>query len=853
LAQGFVPASRTLCSKEQKGHWQAMRVMQLFLFATASAVGTQNTITQVTGLLQEMLDKSKTDGTADRTVFAKFKCYCDTNTEEKKDSIEAATLDIETMEAALAQRRSQNAKLSQEVAKLKSQIDENVEGRGTADTLRGEENTDFGTEEADLETGIDQLGRAIDILSAVGADQTVSGDISSSQLLSADATANAEEVVFLKKGGIVSKKLTEDQKTAIRAAAVHLSGKERKAVTSFISMEHPGNYGAQSGEIVGVIKEMKDTFTSNLASARKLEAKRLGDYDALILAKTDEHTVMTESWESKKQIIGDNAAEIATTASEVDTRTGTKGEDDTFLIALTDRCNTKAKEFEHRNMLRTNEESAIAQAISILDSDASFKTFGTVDATSTGATSAFIQLGNSPSTRAAATKLLQGKAGTSARIQKVIASLKAGNPFEEVLTEIRGMITLMDKEATEDTTKKGWCESEQSNSNSNKEDRENTVSTLGTNLANLQISAGESQGNIDTSIVDLKSNRDSQAAEQDTRKNAGAQFEESFANLKQAEKILSKAIEVLTKYYDWLHKHNGAHSYTAHVGKDSGGQNLKRIDGAECTTDCSVLEEACSAMPECVGFNSAGWLKSALTEEDQWYDWEGGTLFVKTFDATRTGLIQTGSKLSQEPDTWGDEMEGQGSDGNSAISMLEFIASETEKEKNTAIDNEKTAQSQFETNMNELTSGEQALTEALAGYQQDLATTNKEIEETKESSANTQADLDSIIKYLASIEPGCTFMITNYDTRATLRATEKTALEGAITTLEGTPAFQNAKAAAEREALGECADTCETEGETHAKCQACLEKVTVAGYCAQNSSADGCSDATATTSAAALA
>jgi len=503
-------------------------------------------------------------------------------------------------------------------------------------------------------------------------------------------------------------------------------------------------------------------------------------------------------------------------------------------------------------MLRTNEESAIAQAISILDSDASFKTFGTVDATSTGATSAFIQLGNSPSTRAAATKLLQGKAGTSARIQKVIASLKAGNPFEEVLTEIRGMITLMDKEATEDTTKKGWCESEQSNSNSNKEDRENTVSTLGTNLANLQISAGESQGNIDTSIVDLKSNRDSQAAEQDTRKNAGAQFEESFANLKQAEKILSKAIEVLTKYYDWLHKHNGAHSYTAHVGKDSGGQNLKRIDGAECTTDCSVLEEACSAMPECVGFNSAGWLKSALTEEDQWYDWEGGTLFVKTFDATRTGLIQ--QPIEGEPDSWGDEMEGQRDDGNSAIAMLEFIASETEKEKNTAIDNEKTAQSQFETNMNELTTSERALGVAISGYDLDLATTNKEIEETTEDKKNTEADLAAIKKYMAEIKPGCDFIITNLEARVASRATEKTALEGAITTLEGTPAFQNAAAAAAREALGGCADVCEDKGSDHAECGACKENVTVFGFCTgNNAGAKGCESATATTSADALA
>jgi len=827
-----------------------------YVAVTGSAFGTgDRTITQVVGLLEQMLTSSKADGKTDREVFAKFKCYCDTNIEEKNDSIDLATLDIETMQATLAQRKSQNAKLSQEVAKLKQQLDENVEGRGTADTLRGEENTAFQTEESDLETGIDQLGRAIDILSAVGADQTVSGDISSSQLLSADATAAAEDVVFLKKGDKM-KKLTEQQKTDIRAAAVHLSGKERKAVTSFISMEHPGNYGAQSGEIVGIIKEMKDTFTSNLASSRKLEAKRLGDYDALILAKTDEHTIMNASWESKKVQIGDNAAEIATTKSEVDTRSGTKSDDETFLIALTDRCSTKAKEFEHRNMLRTNEEAAIAQAISILNSDASFKTLGSVAASSTGATSAgFLQLAvfhRRFSPRKEATKLLQGTAAKSARVAKVVDALKGGNPFEEVLEQVRAMITLIDKEETDDTNKKNWCDGENTNTEANKGDRENTINTLGTNLANLQISSGETAGNIVQAKADLQSNRDSQETEKATRKAAGEQFDTSFANLKQAEKILGKAIEVLTKYYDWLHKHNGAHSYTAHVGKDSGGQNLKRIDGAECTTDCSVLEEACSAMPECVGFNSAGWLKSALTEEDQWYDWEGGTLFVKTFDATRTGLIQ--QPIEGEPDSWGDEMEGQRDDGNSAIAMLEFIASETEKEKNTAIDNEKTAQSQFETNMNELTTSERALGVAISGYDLDLATTNKEIEETTEDKKNTEADLAAIKKYMAEIKPGCDFIITNLEARVASRATEKTALEGAITTLEGTPAFQNAAAAAAREALGGCADVCEDKGSDHAECGACKENVTVFGFCTgNNAGAKGCESATATTSADALA
>ena len=42
-------------------------------------------------LLQDMLDKSKKEGDEETKVFAKFKCYCDTSTAEKQDSIKEAT------------------------------------------------------------------------------------------------------------------------------------------------------------------------------------------------------------------------------------------------------------------------------------------------------------------------------------------------------------------------------------------------------------------------------------------------------------------------------------------------------------------------------------------------------------------------------------------------------------------------------------------------------------------------------------------------------------------------------------------------------------------------------------------
>merc|ERR1719420_2462320 len=338
-----------------------------------------------------------------------------------------------------------------------------------------------------------------------------------------------------------------------------------------------------------------------------------------------------------------------------------------------------------------------------------------------------------------------------------------------------------------------------------------------------------------------------------TRTNAHAVFKETLSNCEDAEKILAKAIEVLTKYYEFLHAHNAEKSYEEKPGKDSGGGNLERLEGLSV----EELEKACSEKPECVGFNSAGWLKASLGEPDSWYDWDGGNLYVKLLNgvpATEapTKLLQTSKSEPLEGEPTEEFSSGQGESGNKAIDMLVFIAGETKTEKENAIKDEQASQMAYESEMQALTASETTLLENIDTYKLDLANQEKQLEETKEDLNTTVSEHAAIVKYLAEIEPGCEFIKANYETRKQNREAEISALKEASKLLEGTPAYQAAEAKAARAAQGECGPTCAELGDDHAKCQACLEGVTVFGYCSQNEGAPGCSEATATGSAAAL-
>ena len=78
------------------------------------------------------------------------------------------------------------------------------------------------------------------------------------------------------------------------------------------------------------------------------------------------------------------------------------------------------------------------------------------------------------------------------------------------------------------------------------------------------------------------------------------------------------------------------------------------------------LKEACNAKPECKGFNSAGWLKSAIAPEEEWYAWDEGSLFVKKLPPM---LLQTKEPVEGEPDA--EFSTGQGESGHafSAVCM----------------------------------------------------------------------------------------------------------------------------------------------------------------------------------------
>jgi len=523
------------------------------LMSIGSALADDRPITKVVKLLQEMLDSSTADGDTERTLYGKYTCYCDTNNAEKKESIESLTKAIATLENDVDGLQSRNGELSRLSKKLTEDMAANEESRAEALTLRNKEEEAYDAMSTDSKAAIRQMEDAIEELASVGADQTAATAADHEQYM-AGYKANESALLSVRRS----------VRRATIAAMSTANSKQSAAVASFLEGPFTATYSSQAGEVVGILKNMLDTFTSNLESARIEEEEALKAYNIFKELKEDEMNTLFESYDETWGELSDNDQGLSTKKDQISVAKNTKASDEAFLESLTDMCAAKAKQYKERTLLRRNEEAALSEAISILNSDAAFQAFGHVDATKTGPVSLFqhssihFHAGDSfPSYRNGeqAQTLLRraGKTTGFLALTRIAALLGANNPFTVVLTEIKKIISLIGDEQKADKKKKDWCEDERKTNNQALDDRNKEIEKLNSEIVRLNDEIHHEVTGLITQIseteTNIASNREAQTTETSTRKEANVEYQKDIRHLVEAERLLNRAVAVLEAYY----------------------------------------------------------------------------------------------------------------------------------------------------------------------------------------------------------------------------------------------------------------------------------------------------------------
>merc|ERR1719487_720486 len=166
-------------------------------------------------------------------------------------------------------------------------------------------------------------------------------------------------------------------KQALSAASYFLEPEKQKQITAFVQAPFTGTYSSQSGQVVGILKNMKETFSSNLETAKANEKASKEAYDKFKKNKEDEFKDMKKSYDDKQGTLGTNDGDLSGKKKQLQESTKQLGEDEDFLSKLKKQCVDKSEEYEIRKKFALNEEIALKKALSILDNDVSAEKFAT--------------------------------------------------------------------------------------------------------------------------------------------------------------------------------------------------------------------------------------------------------------------------------------------------------------------------------------------------------------------------------------------------------------------------------------------------------------------------------------------
>merc|ERR1719352_736325 len=328
-----------------------------------------------------------------------------------------------------------------------------------------------------------------------------------------------------------------------------VSKEQQDGITAFlqggdVSLAYKESYAPQSGAIFGILKQMKESFETNLASSQKEEMTAQAAYQDLKAAKESEIKAGQELLETKEQELADTDQKKAEDEEDLEGTRDSLTADQKFLMNLKETCQMTDQEYEERVKSRQEEIKGCSEALAILTSDDAHDTFTS--------TFNFLQEGMtiSDQKREYAAKVLKDAAKKfSNQRLNMLAQRARLDAFTKVKAAIDEMIQALLKEKEDEIKHKDFC-TEGLNTN----ERETELKQRDIN--ELDATLGELKAKLDTLTKELAT-LESEIKEMQTQlKRAGedremenSDFQKTVADQRATKELLTKALGVLEKVF----------------------------------------------------------------------------------------------------------------------------------------------------------------------------------------------------------------------------------------------------------------------------------------------------------------
>merc|ERR1719159_1540531 len=540
-------------------------------------------------------------------------------------------------------------------------------------------------------------------------------------------------------------------------SAMSVDDYQRNLVLSFLAgKQNPfGDYSSSSGEIVGILKAMKDEMDKDLNGAISDEEKSAAGFAELSTAKKEEISAAGSAIETKTQRSGELAVSVVTCADDIEDTTKELGDLQEFLANLASQCATKKKEWGERQKVRAEEIAAISEAIKILNDDDALdlfkKTLSFEQAPRNVASHSFgmlqLKVAKSPAARAhdMIEATLQKAGKHKAQLELIELQMKAKKvDFSKILAMINGMVDVLHEEQKDDDTQKTFCDSDIEKSTREKKDTEEAVAA-------------------------------SQAFIEETTAESAATAEE-ITELGKSIKALDKAVAEATEQR-----------------KEEHSEFL--VFQQQSSAALQLIEKAKNRLMK---FYKPAFYKEAptkeLTEEEKIFSLSGrddlaGTVAPQYIAGTSQTVYAQVRAHKREvppppPETWGAYQKKEGK-SNGVMALMDMLLKELNGDITEGEQEEKTSQKDYERLMSDSQATRAQNAKSITDKEAAKADMDTAIQETKSKLDSQQTSLANLHQYILQLHASCDFLIENYDLRKSARENELVSLANAKATLSG--------------------------------------------------------------------
>jgi len=692
-----------------------------------------NPARRVVTLLQTMAKKVEEEGVREKNLFDRYECFCRTSGGDLAKTIAESNVKIPQVQNDIEASEQNTMGLKRDLQSHTKDRDAAKASMEAGTAQREKEHVHFLETSSEYKSYISALEQAIPAI--------MNGMAGIGGFLQTIAGARLRQAV---------------------ASDVSMTEYDRQVVMSYLGGGSKGSleYVPKSGEIVGILQEIKKNFEKNLAEVVSAEEGSVKLYEELMAAKTKEVTSLTDAIEDKTQRIGRLGVEIANMKNDLTESEAALIADQKFAAELGKNCDAKKAEWEERKKIRAEELVAIHETIKFLNDDDALELFK-----KTLPNPSLLQVrANSERVRHKALALIfRGVSPTPLQTPRrhlnldFVALALSGRKvdFSKVIQMIDDMVKLLAVEQADDDGKKEYCEK-------SLHTIEGRAKDLSKKVENLEMSISEADEAIAALVAEIKALSDGIAAldksvlaATEQRKQEHRDFSELLASDQAAKELLGHAKNRLNKFY------------SPKLYKPPPKRTLSEEDRIFTNLGGELAPTNPPGGIAGTGISAAG-SAASLAQVSRHGVW----------------LARQRDAPPPPPETW-DAYARKSQEATGVVAMIDLLIRDLDREISTAQTDETNAQRQYEELMDDSARKRAADLQDATGKAKFKADWEESRSQDSTTVVSKKKELMAAQSYEVQLHHECDWLQQNFDLRREARAEEADALKQAKAVLAG--------------------------------------------------------------------